>query len=81
MTNTLIQIMALQNSFDARISEEKQNARKIFDAMPAIVVPRKGGPTLNHERKAMKFFRSAGISKEEIAVKFGVSFYTVRKYV
>lgn len=68
-----INLTALALSFKAA-------ARDAFDTLPKLSPRRAYGRTRPGERAAMKFFFSHGISREEIAVKYGVGFQTVYAY-
>jgi len=51
--------------------------REAFDALPRLVTRRKYGRLNELESRSIRFFAENGISREEIAVKFHVSYPTV----
>lgn len=54
--------------------------RTAFDGLPRLAPRRVYGRATKVEREAFRFFFKNGISREEIAVKFAVSFQTVYHY-
>lgn len=80
MNNLASLVLTLAANIAMTQANISANVRDAFNALPRVAPRRKFGRTAQVEREAFRLFVKYGISREEIAVKFAVSFQTVYAY-
>lgn len=80
MNNLAALVLTLAASIAQTQANISANVRDAFNALPRVAPRRRYGRTGEVEREAFRLFFKHGISREEIAVKFAVSYQTVMNY-